>query len=304
MTYLPLFRAETPYSPAPQVHTQGPYSQPKLVLIYRLRRDERLSWPEQMWVQGNYPFLFWSPVLTERDLNPVPPDQQADVLTMPPIVWHLPTPMTWETATWDVTVRTLYCLWRYCHAGAVALLDSSAAFDKVDQAILLDRLRISFSVHNRAHDWIRSYLLGRTQRVRWGGSSSTVARVLCGVPQRSVLGQLLCIIYTLDLPAVASTFGLSLHQYTDDIQWHICICRRMFQTALLPSHNGCALERLSPVHVYRHNLTQLEKKHTNCSPTYCILFPCKTQRLRPEFRVLSTFVSINSIRYELVCVDL
>ena len=50
----------------------------------------------------------------------------------------------------------------------------SAAFDTVHHAILLDRLRFSFGVNNQAHDWLRSYLLGRTQSVRCGGSSSTV----------------------------------------------------------------------------------------------------------------------------------
>ena len=99
----------------------------------------------------------------------------------------------------------------------LAVLDLSAAFNTVDHAILLNRLRISFGVNNQAHDWLRSFFLGRTQRVRCGGSSSTVVDVLCGVPQGSVVGPLLFVIYALNLPSVASTLGLSLHQYEDQL---------------------------------------------------------------------------------------
>ena len=120
----------------------------------------------------------------------------------------------------------------------LALLDLSAAFDTVDHAILLDRLRISFGIHYRVHDWFRSYLLSRTQRVRCGDSSSTVVDVLCGVPQGSVLGPLLFVLYTLDLPSVASPFGLSLHQYADDSQIYGC-CQANDTSALSSKITAC-----------------------------------------------------------------
>ena len=65
----------------------------------------------------------------------------------------------------------------------LGMLDLSAAFDCVDHDILLRRLEISFGFTGSALGWIRSYLSGRRQYVRYGGSASTTTPVLFGVPQ-------------------------------------------------------------------------------------------------------------------------
>ena len=51
----------------------------------------------------------------------------------------------------------------------LALLDVSAAFDTVDHFILLDRLFISYGLSGSAFDWMRSFIVGRTQTVHCGG---------------------------------------------------------------------------------------------------------------------------------------
>ena len=66
---------------------------------------------------------------------------------------------------------------------ALALLDLSAAFDTVDHETLLHRLKQSYGLGGRAHDWFQSYLSGRFQSVRCGGTSSTPTKLYCGVPQ-------------------------------------------------------------------------------------------------------------------------
>lgn len=100
----------------------------------------------------------------------------------------------------------------------LTLLDLSSAFDTVDHEILLERLRVSFGFDGRALSWFRSYLSDRSQHVRCGGRRSVASAVVCGVPQGSVLGPILFIIYTADLAGVVADCGLSSHQYADDNQ--------------------------------------------------------------------------------------
>ena len=100
---------------------------------------------------------------------------------------------------------------------ALVLLDFTAAFDTVDHEILLERLRDTFG-DNSGLAWFQSYLAGRTQHVRCGGKCSTLIDVICGVPQGSVFGPILFIIYTADLASIVAQHGLSLHQYADDSQ--------------------------------------------------------------------------------------
>ena len=79
---------------------------------------------------------------------------------------------------------------------ALVLLDLTAAFDTVDHELLLLRLERQFGVCGRALNWFQSYLTGRTYCVVFGGSKSSVIHVTCSVPQGSVLGPLLCILYS------------------------------------------------------------------------------------------------------------
>ena len=78
---------------------------------------------------------------------------------------------------------------------AVIMLDMSAAFDVVDHQILLEKLTL-YGFEDCAQSWIRSYLTDRSQRVYVEGSLSDALPLDCGVPQGSILGPLLYIIYT------------------------------------------------------------------------------------------------------------
>jgi hypothetical protein len=101
---------------------------------------------------------------------------------------------------------------------ALILLDLSAAFDTVDHAILLERLSRSFGIVGSAHQWFVSYLTGRSQCVRCGNSSSQPTSLECGVPQGSVLGPILFVLYTADLQAIIQKHRLTPHLYADDTQ--------------------------------------------------------------------------------------
>ena len=62
------------------------------------------------------------------------------------------------------------------------------------------------------------HLLDRRQSVFYDGVSSSVRRLVCGVPQGSVLGPLLFLLYTADVGELAASLGLSSHFYADDSQ--------------------------------------------------------------------------------------
>jgi hypothetical protein len=78
----------------------------------------------------------------------------------------------------------------------LGLLDLSAAFDTVDHDVLVERLERTNGIHSVALDWLRSYLHGRRQTVLYDGVSSTLRSLVCGVPQGTVLGPLLFLLYT------------------------------------------------------------------------------------------------------------
>ena len=117
---------------------------------------------------------------------------------------------------------------------ALVLLDLSAAFDTVDHEILLQRLRVTFGIHDTVHQWFQSHLHGRTQYVRRGLKNSSKVRLTCGVPQGSVLGPLLFILYTTDLIPLIEDTSLSPHLYADNTQVRGASCyRAQFEVHIL-----------------------------------------------------------------------
>jgi len=96
------------------------------------------------------------------------------------------------------------------------LLDLSAAFDTVDHSILLRRLE--HQLGSVVLEWFRNYLFGRRQHVWISSSSSAPAFITCGVPQGSVLGPILFLLYTAELLSVIERHGFIPHLYADDTQ--------------------------------------------------------------------------------------
>ena len=97
----------------------------------------------------------------------------------------------------------------------VVYFDFAKAFDSVSHDIILEKLKHRYNVDGILLNFLKNYLQGRSQRVVIGNSSSTVKAVLSGVPQGSILGPLLFVLFINDLPEGLSP-GTYISLYADD----------------------------------------------------------------------------------------
>ena len=97
--------------------------------------------------------------------------------------------------------------------GCGIFIDLKKAFDTVNHDILIKKLE-QYGVRGKSLEWFASYLKGRTQYTYCNNSSSDLATITCGVPQGSVLGPLLFLLYINDLPNISKI--LKFYLFADD----------------------------------------------------------------------------------------
>jgi hypothetical protein len=150
--------------------------------------------------------------------------------------------------------------------GLLVLLDLSAAFDTIDHDILLERCEHDFGITGSALEWLRSYIVDRTQQVIVSGSSSEPRPLTCGVPQGSILGPLLFIMYTTPLGSIVRHEDTNYSFYADDSQLYL-----FFELPQLTSATQQMEGTVSSVHAW---MTQ-NKLKLNTNKTELIVIATK-----------------------------
>ena len=116
------------------------------------------------------------------------------------------------------------------------IMDFSKAFDKVCHALLIHKLE-SYGIRGSVKTWIQSFLTNRRQAVVVEGASSGFIPVESGVPQGSVLGPSLFLLYINDLPKGLSSV---VRLFADDTMAHHTICSTKDQQVLQEDLNHLA----------------------------------------------------------------
>ena len=96
------------------------------------------------------------------------------------------------------------------------LLDFAKAFDTVNHEILLSKLE-HYGISGIVNDWFRSHLSLTPQIIKINGLLSDKQYIKCGVPQGSVLGPLLFLIYINDMPYAFKLLDIHLFAHGTSI---------------------------------------------------------------------------------------
>ena len=146
------------------------------------------------------------------------------------------------------------------HVSLLTLLVLSSAFDTIDHNMLLNRKSYLYGISGTCLSWFRSYLSNRRQSVEIANNIFSTKELHYGVPQGSVLGPILFVLYIQPLSNLIKRHSLSVHLFADDIQ---------IKTSILPQHFHSAISSveicISDVKYWMtENKLQLNDKKTEC----------------------------------------
>ena len=98
----------------------------------------------------------------------------------------------------------------------VVFLAIYKAFDSINHEILLRKLKDQFGIHSTELKWFESYLTSRKQVCSVNGQTSSSKKIVCGIPQGSILDPLLFLLYINDMTDCLEK--TSPYHYADDTE--------------------------------------------------------------------------------------
>ena len=174
--------------------------------------------------------------------------------------------------------------------GCGVFVDLQKAFDTVDHQILLSKLN-HYGIRGVSNDWFISYLSNRHQYVFINGYDSGLAAINCGVPQGSVLGPLLFLLYINDLNQAIKS--CKVHHLADDTN---LLCRSNSIKKLNKQVNA-DLKHLV-------NWLNANKSSLNVKKTEMVIFKSKQKKLEGDLKMkLCGKYPTESVKYLGVKVD-
>ena len=157
------------------------------------------------------------------------------------------------------------------------MLDFSSAFDTIDHPTLVHRLHTDIGFTDAVLQWFSSYLTDRTHYVSLSNHCSAFTHVHSGVPQGSVLGPIIFIMYIKPLSAIIDSHSVIHHSFADDLQLQMSVPPDRI-SELLHSMQSCIsdVKAWATVNMLKLNDNKIElmlvtskrTKHLHSLPTY------------------------------------
>ena len=179
----------------------------------------------------------------------------------------------------------------------VVLVDFKKAFDLVDHEILKDKMKI-YGIKDEALLWLNSYLTDRKQQVTIDNTKSDFKPISCGVPQGSILGPLLFLLFINDLPLYTNNVFTDL--YADDttlydIQDSLEQLENNLQSALNSLHIWCKQNgmKLNSSKTKVMLVTSNQKRQRLTNENLDLIFNNESLNMISNDKILGVFVDNN-----------